>query len=109
MPVVAEVCAVIPVYEHGATVGRIVSAIRSHGLTCLLVDDGSGVECARQLDALAAPDPAIRVLRLPRNLGKGAAVQAGLLAADSGGFGHALQRYCQTMIVPAIPKSHNPI
>lgn len=91
MTVVDEVCAVIPVYEHGGTVGQIVSAIRSHGLACLLIDDGSGVECARQLDALAATDPAIRVLRLPTNQGKGAAVQAGLLAADGRGFRHALQ------------------
>lgn len=81
----------IPVYEHGDAVGRVVSAIRANGLDCLLVDDGSGAACARALDALAASDPAVQVLRLPANQGKGAAVQAGLLAADGGGYGHALQ------------------
>lgn len=86
-----EICAVIPVYEHGHAVGRVVSAIRANGLNCLLVDDGSGADCARELDALAAADPAIRVLRLPTNQGKGAAVQAGLLAADGRGFRYALQ------------------
>ena len=86
-----EVCAVIPVYDHGSAVGRVVSAIRANGLDCLLVDDGSGADCARTLDALAASDPAVQVLRLPENRGKGAAVQAGLLAAGSGGYGHALQ------------------
>ena len=86
-----EICAVIPVYEHGRAVGQVVSAIRTHGLDCLLVDDGSGAECARTLAALAASDPAVKVLRLPLNQGKGAAVQAGLLAADGGGYGHALQ------------------
>ncbi len=86
-----EICAVIPVYEHGGAVGRVVSAIRAQGLDCLLVDDGSGADCAGALDALAASDPAVQVLRLPSNQGKGAAVQAGLLAADGGGYGHALQ------------------
>lgn len=86
-----DICAVIPVYEHGGTVGQVISAIRSHGLACLLVDDGSGTACAHELDALAAADPAIRVLRLSTNQGKGAAVQAGLLAADGRGFRHALQ------------------
>lgn len=86
-----EVCAVIPVYEHGIAVGRVVSAVRANGLDCLLIDDGSGEACARTLDALAAADPAVQVLRLPENRGKGAAVQAGLLAAGSGGYRHALQ------------------
>lgn len=86
-----EICAVIPVYEHGGAVGQVVSAIRANGLDCLLVDDGSGADCACALDALAASDPAVHVLRLPVNRGKGAAVQAGLLVADSEGYGHALQ------------------
>ncbi|MEX1994583.1 MAG: glycosyltransferase family 2 protein [Steroidobacteraceae bacterium] len=85
------ICAVIPVYEHGHSVGRVVSAIRAQGLACLLVDDGSGADCARALGALAASDPAIELLRLPVNRGKGAAVQAGLLAASGRGCGHVLQ------------------
>ncbi len=86
-----EICAVVPVYEHGGAVGRVVSAIRANGLHCLLVDDGSGADCARTLDALAAGDPAVQVLRLPTNQGKGAAVRAGLMAADGVGYAHALQ------------------
>jgi glycosyltransferase involved in cell wall biosynthesis len=88
---VSEICAVIPVYEHGRTVGRVVAAVRANGLDCLLVDDGSGAECANVLDTLAASDSAVRVLRLPSNQGKGAAVQAGLWAVDSRGYSHALQ------------------
>ena len=87
----AEICAVIPVYEHGSAVAGVVSAVRAHGLACLLVDDGSGAECAGALAALAASDPAIHLIRFPTNQGKGAAVQAGLLAADGNGYGHALQ------------------
>jgi glycosyltransferase involved in cell wall biosynthesis len=82
---------VIPVYEHGGSVGPVIAAIRVQGLHCLLVDDGSGTACAAQLDALVAADPAVELLRLPTNQGKGAAVQAGLLAARCRGYDHALQ------------------
>jgi len=39
---------------------------------------------------MAAADPALRVIVLPRNLGKGAAVLHGLRAASAEGFTHAL-------------------
>ena len=87
----AEFCAVIPVYEHGAAVGRVVDAVRGVGLTCFLVDDGSGPECARVLESLARRDRGISLLRQEVNQGKGAAVQRGLLEAADRGFTHALQ------------------
>ncbi|MGJ4748998.1 glycosyltransferase, partial [Leptospira sp. SA-E8] len=72
---------VIPVYNHPRTIGRMVEAMLSHGLPCLLVDDGSEAGCAAVLDALQARHaPRVQVLRLPRNQGKGAAVTAGLRA-----------------------------
>jgi glycosyltransferase involved in cell wall biosynthesis len=86
-----EACAVVPVYEHGGQVGRVVDALRVNGLECFLVDDGSGEECATTLDALARRDPAVHVLRHAHNRGKGAAVQTGLAAAAARGFTHALQ------------------
>ena len=82
--------AVIPVYNHGEAVGGVVERVRANGLRCVLVDDGSGVECAAVLDALArAPD--VTLLRLPRNQGKGGAMMAGLRAAAAAGYTHALQ------------------
>ncbi|MEX2150077.1 MAG: glycosyltransferase family 2 protein [Steroidobacteraceae bacterium] len=81
----------VPVYEHGGAVGRVVSALRAHGLHCLLIDDGSGEDCARTLDALAAGDPAVQLQRLPSNQGKGAAVRVGLVTAEKAGYTHALQ------------------
>ncbi|HEU4624859.1 MAG TPA: glycosyltransferase family 2 protein [Steroidobacteraceae bacterium] len=84
-------CAVIPVYNHERAVGKVVAAVRDAGLPCVLVDDASGPECARELDRLAAADPDVSLVRLSRNLGKGGAVTAGLRAARASGFSHALQ------------------
>ena len=82
--------AVIPVYNHGEAVGAVVANVRSHGLRCILVDDGSSADCAAVLDALAqAPD--VTLVRLALNQGKGGAMMAGLRAAAAAGYSHALQ------------------
>jgi glycosyltransferase involved in cell wall biosynthesis len=75
-----SVCAVIPVYNHGGTVGGVAARLRAQGLPVLLVDDGSEAATAAQLDALA-----------PQNQGKGAAVIAGMRAAAEQGYTHGLQ------------------
>jgi len=84
-------CAVIPVYNHEHAIGRVLAAVRSAGLPCVLVDDGSSAECARELDRLTAADADVTLVRLPKNQGKGAAVTAGLHSAQRAGFTHALQ------------------
>ena len=86
-----SLCAVVPVFDHERAVGATTAGLRAHGLTVLLVDDGSGPACADELRRLAAADPEVRLLRLPENRGKGAAVLAGLKAAAAAGFTHALQ------------------
>ncbi len=86
-----SLCAVVPVFDHERAVGATTAGLRAHGLTVLLVDDGSGPACAEELRRLAAADPEVRLLRLPENRGKGAAVLAGLKAAAAAGFTHALQ------------------
>lgn len=84
-------CAVIPVYDHERTVGRVLEAVRAAGLPCLLVDDGSSAGCARELERLAAATPDTRLIRFPENRGKGDAVMAGFEAAAAQGYTHALQ------------------
>jgi glycosyltransferase involved in cell wall biosynthesis len=86
-----EICAVIPVYEHGRPAARVVDAVRAGGLDAILVDDGSGPDCAAALDAIARDASGIRLLRHATNQGKGAAVQTGLRAAALHGYTHALQ------------------
>jgi hypothetical protein len=56
----------------------------------LVVVDGSTDGSARPLLEMAAAEPALTVLVLPRNSGKGAAVLAGARAAEARGFTHAL-------------------
>ncbi|MDA0336669.1 MAG: glycosyltransferase family 2 protein [bacterium] len=48
----------------------------------IVVDDGSGDDTVARVQALAADWPALHVLRLPSNQGKGAAVRTGCLAAS---------------------------
>ncbi|HTV77101.1 MAG TPA: glycosyltransferase [Steroidobacteraceae bacterium] len=84
-------CAIVPVYDHEHAVARVVAAVRAAGLPCLLVDDGSGETCARELARLAASVPQTSLLRLPVNRGKGAAMAAGFGAACERGYSHGLQ------------------
>lgn len=87
-----KLCAVVPVYNHGDTVGAVLAALRCNALPCFIVDDGSELGCAQILDALEATDPEyIQLIRLSCNSGKGAAMAAGLHAAFLDGFTHALQ------------------
>lgn len=87
-----SVCAVIPVYNHGAAIGAVVHSVLAHGLPCVLVDDGSDAGCARVLSDIASVHPGRVVLtRLPVNQGKGGAMMAGLRLALQQGYSHALQ------------------
>ncbi len=86
-----EVCVVIPVFEHGSTAGRVVDRVRRCGLDAILVDDGSGPECAQALNDIARPGGGVHLLRHSINRGKGAAVQSGLCHAAALGHSHALQ------------------
>lgn len=78
-------------FDHEHAVARVVTGVRAAGLPCLLVDDGSGPACARELDRLAATVPHTSLLRLAVNGGKGAAMLAGFDWAGQHGFSHGLQ------------------
>jgi glycosyltransferase involved in cell wall biosynthesis len=83
---------VIPVYNHGEAIATVVSDVLAHGLACLLVDDGSEPGCAAALDRLVSDHSSrVRLVRLPRNQGKGGAMMAGLREASRLGYEHALQ------------------
>lgn len=82
--------AVIPVYNHGGPVVRVVAALRAQGLPVLLVDDASEPGCAAVLDRLAT-EPEVSLLRLPVNQGKGGAMLAGMRQAATLGWSHVLQ------------------
>ena len=70
--------AVVPVYNHEHAVANVVDGLLAAGLPCLLVDDGSGPECAASLDRLVTTHPGVTLIRRRINGGKGAAVADGL-------------------------------
>jgi predicted LPLAT superfamily acyltransferase len=84
-------CLVLPVYDPGPALSRTVDALAPLGLDMYLADDGSGAATRAELLRLAGAHPRIRLLRLERNQGKGAAVMLALRQAFQDGFSHALQ------------------
>ena len=84
-------CVVIPVYNHHLVIASVVERVRHFGLDCFLVDDGSDPQCRSVLQQIAAADAGVTLIRFDANCGKGVAVCAGLEAAASAGYSHALQ------------------
>jgi len=80
----------IPSYNPGIKVDETVREARAHWNPVWVVVDGSTDGSAERLEALAERDPGLRVIVLPTNQGKGAAVLAGLDAAAARGFTHVL-------------------
>ena len=80
----------IPSYNTGGRVLQTVWDARRIWQPVWVVVDGSTDGTLDALRALARDDSQIRVLALPRNQGKGAAILHGLRAAETAGFTHAL-------------------
>lgn len=80
----------IPSYNPGKRVYTTVQSALEHWNPVWVIIDGSTDDSATRLAAMAAEEPALKVIQLPRNGGKGAAVLAGLRAAAAQGFTHAL-------------------
>ena len=80
----------IPSYNPGAKVYETVREARLHWSPVWVVVDGSTDGTAEGLLALAAQDTDLRVIVLPSNQGKGAAVLHGLEQAAQAGFSHVL-------------------
>ncbi|HGY1172113.1 TPA: glycosyltransferase [Klebsiella aerogenes] len=91
MPLAFSPCVLIPCYNHGAMMPRVLARLQPFGLPCIVVDDGSDSSTRQQLERLAAETANLTLIRLPQNAGKGAAVIRGLQAAAQAGFSHAVQ------------------
>lgn len=81
--------ALIPHYNHSATIGRVVDELLAFGLPVLIVDDGSTAEHQAVLKTLE--NAKVRLIFREKNGGKGAAMKTGLKAAKSLGFTHVVQ------------------
>ncbi|ATX89876.1 TPA: glycosyltransferase [Klebsiella aerogenes] len=91
MPLAFSPCVLIPCYNHGTMMPRVLARLQPFGLPCIVVDDGSDSSTRQQLERLAAETANLTLIRLPQNAGKGAAVIRGLQAAAQSGFSHAVQ------------------
>jgi glycosyltransferase involved in cell wall biosynthesis len=80
----------IPSYNTGGGVLQTLWDARQIWQPVWVVVDGSTDGTLEPLRALAREDSAIRVLALPQNQGKGAAILHGLRAAAAEGYTHAL-------------------
>ena len=80
----------MPSYNTGSKVLETVHAVLAVWQPVWVVVDGSTDGTAESLRALAVLEPHLKVLTLPKNNGKGAAVLHGLRAAAAEGYTHAL-------------------
>jgi hypothetical protein len=81
---------VIPSYNTGDKLFDTLAAARAAWTPVWVVIDGSTDGTGERVEAMARADPGVRVLRLPRNQGKGAAILHGLQAAAQAGYSHVL-------------------
>ncbi len=82
------VLVIVPAHQEAANVGRVVADVRHHvpAADVVVVDDGS-----TDRTAAVAADAGAAVLRLPFNLGVGAAMQTGFRMAVRDGYDIAVQ------------------
>jgi glycosyltransferase involved in cell wall biosynthesis len=81
---------IIPSFNPGEVVFDTLRAARSMWSPVWVVSDGSSDGTTARLQQLAIADAGLRVLALPINQGKGAALLHALLAARGAGYTHAL-------------------
>lgn len=82
---------IIPIYNHLDTIAAVVARLATYDVPIFIVDDGSDEATQQVLASLAASEPRIRLSRLEKNCGKGAAVMHGFREALRAGCTHALQ------------------
>jgi glycosyltransferase involved in cell wall biosynthesis len=80
----------IPSYNPGPKVLDTVRSALAQWSPVWVIVDGSSDGSAEQLLELAATEPGLRVIVLPENRGKGAAVLEGITQAGAAGFTHVL-------------------
>ena len=80
-----RICVVIPVFNHGLTVQRVVRGAKEM-FPVIAVNDGS----TDGTPAVLAGEGGITVVTLPQNRGKGTALRAGFDRAAEMGFTHAI-------------------
>lgn len=86
----SKVIAIIPHYNHSATVDYVAQTLINQGLEVLIVDDGSTAEHRQALSNLNSIK-GLHIHYRSQNGGKGAAMKSGFQLALRLGYTHALQ------------------
>ena len=68
------IAVVIPLYNHAATLGKVVAEVQHFSDFIIVVDDGSSDHAVEEFKKL---DHSVHIIRHPRNQGKGAAILSG--------------------------------
>jgi len=84
-------CLLIPIYDHKDQIRGVLDSLAGFGLDCIVVDDGSGTETRRVLDAAEKDYRWLEVCHRDVNGGRGAALTSGYRLAAERGFSHAIQ------------------
>ena len=80
----------IPVYRHGKTACPLAERLAAFGLPVIVVDDGNDEQTRLLLQECAARTPAIVLVSLKKNAGKGGAAAKGFAKAAELGLTHVL-------------------
>jgi glycosyltransferase involved in cell wall biosynthesis len=84
-------CLLIPIYDHGDTIGAVVESLAYLDLPLLIIDDGSHEPTRAELARIAAAHAWVEVVTRTKNGGRGAALRTGYREAARRGFSHAVQ------------------
>jgi dolichyl-phosphate beta-glucosyltransferase len=82
-----DITTIIPAFNEAERIGPAVRSVLEHldhlggEAEVLCVDDGSLDDTAKRVEELTRKDPRVRLLRIPVNRGKGAAVRKGVMEA----------------------------
>ena len=82
---------VIPVYNHGSTVGSVISSLAVYDRPIIVVDDGNDAANKMQIRAAVDSCPLAVLVERKKNGGKGKAMTSGVLKAHELGLTHVFQ------------------
>ena len=82
---------VIPVYNHGSTVGSVIRSLAVYGRPIIVVDDGNDAANKMQIRAAVDSCPLAVLVERKKNGGKGKAMTSGVLKARELGLTHVFQ------------------
>ncbi len=86
-----SLCIIIPFFDHGLQFEKMVPKLIKHGLSIIVVDDGSSPEDKEILRKVELRFPQLQVFHLSKNSGKGGAVYRAVTEAHRQGYSHVLQ------------------